>query len=78
MTKLLTAAGILALAAAAVAMTDMDSDQGAALGMDDLMAAYPDLDEATFISADTNGDGGIDQAELAAAREAGLIPMDDG
>ena len=41
--------------------------------MDEFMAAYPEVTPELFVQIDTNGDGMIDQEELDAAVEAGLI-----
>jgi opacity protein-like surface antigen len=36
---------------------------------------YPDLTDADFTAMDTTGDGLLDMAEVAAAQDAGLMPM---
>ncbi|MBT5294917.1 MAG: hypothetical protein HOL32_04885 [Octadecabacter sp.] len=36
---------------------------------------YPDLTDADFTAMDTTGDGLLDIAEVAAAQDAGLMPM---
>ena len=36
---------------------------------------YPDLTAANFTAMDTTGDGLLDMAEVAAAQDAGLMPM---
>lgn len=53
----------------------LDANEDGFLSLAELQAAYPDLTEEAFTEADANGDGVLDQDELAAAREAGLIPM---
>lgn len=46
--------------------------------MEEFMAVYPEVTPEVFAEIDTNGDGLIDEAELEAAIEAGLIePADD-
>ena len=76
--KLIAALAILAASAAAFAMTDLDANGDGGLSMDELLAAYSDMTEAQFLESDANADGVIDEDELAAAREAGLIPADQG
>jgi hypothetical protein len=76
--KIISAAVILVTAAAAFAMTEIDSDGDNMLSMDELQAAYPDMTEAQFGDADTDADGMISEEELANARTAGLIPEDQG
>ena len=51
-----------------------DSDGDGMFSFDEMLVAYPTLTEETFITIDTNGDGGIDEEELAAATEAGVLP----
>ena len=76
--KIIAAATILVTAAAAFAMTEIDSDGDNMLSMDELKAAYPDMTEDQFGDADTDADGMINEEELANARTAGLIPEDQG
>lgn len=76
--KLISAAIVLGTAAAAFAMTNLDSDGDSMLSMDEMTAAYPSFTEAQFSDADTDGDGMINQDELAAARAIGIIPADQG
>ncbi|GKY86820.1 hypothetical protein [Sinisalibacter aestuarii] len=65
------------LLASTPALFAQDADEDGLVTFDELVAAYPDVTEDTFNAADANGDGTLDADELAAAREAGLIPMDD-
>lgn len=50
-----------------------DTDGNGTYSIEELQAAYPDLNEATFGSIDVNADGQVDADELQAAREAGTI-----
>lgn len=50
-----------------------DTDGNGTYSIEELQAAYPDLNEATFASIDVNADGQVDADELQAAREAGTI-----
>lgn len=56
----------------------LDANADGFLSLVELQVAYPDVTEADFIEADTDGDALLDEEELAAAREAGLIPMAEG
>lgn len=80
MTKLtLTAAatavllGAISLPAFAETMVTDANDDGV-FSMEELMAAYPDLNEETFTAVDANADGVVDPDELAEAVTAGLLP----
>ncbi len=74
----LLAAAILATSAAAFAMTEIDANGDGGVSYEEMLAAYPDFSEADFFNADTDGNGMIDEAEQAAARDAGLWPDDQG
>lgn len=50
-----------------------DTDGNGTYSFEELQAAYPDLNDATFTSVDVNGDGQVDADELQAAREAGTL-----
>ncbi len=71
--KLMIAAliGLGASTAAMAAVEDTDGD--GVYSMEELMVAYPDLTEEAFGTIDTTGDGTIDEAELAAAVDAGVL-----
>lgn len=59
------------------ALFAQDADGDGLVTFEELVAAHPEVTEETFAAADTNVDGTLDEEELAAAREAGLIPMAD-
>lgn len=76
MKKLVLAFGALVALGATQAMAQTvvsDTDGNGAYSFEELKAAYPDLNEATFTSVDINGDGQVDADELQAAREAGTL-----
>ena len=54
-----------------------DVDGDGMVSMEEFTAAYPDLTEETFAIADTNADGALDADEIAAAAEAGILPMNE-
>ena len=64
----------LALAGAAHAQTVVtDTDGNGTYSIEEMTAAYPDMNAGLFAKIDVNGDGAVDADELAAAREQGLI-----
>jgi Ca2+-binding EF-hand superfamily protein len=76
--KLLPALVIVTSAAAAFAMTEIDTDGDSLISMEEMQAAYPELTEAQFAQADVDGDGALSEEELAGARAAGILPEDQG
>ena len=80
MTRILipATAAVLVHAAAAVAMSTMDTDADGAVSMEEFKSAYPDLPDTAFMAADADGNGMIDETELADARAAGILPDDQG
>lgn len=65
-------------ATGALAATEMDTDGDGVYSFEEMLAAVPTLTEETFITIDANGDGAVDEAELAAAQESGLIEVSEG
>ncbi|MFX0547357.1 EF-hand domain-containing protein [Roseovarius sp. S1116L3] len=76
MTKYIALAlGMSAMATTAFAdMSAMDTNADGMLTMDEVQAAYPDMTAEQFSEIDSNGDGAVDDAELTAAKDAGLLP----
>ena len=71
----LGAAIVLTLSAGlAGAQSEMDTNGDGIYSFNELLASYPALTEETFGTIDVNGDGGVDDEELASAMEAGLLP----
>lgn len=58
----------------AVAQEVEDNDGDGMYSLEEIQAAYPDVNEDGFAIADTSGDGLLDMNELSAAQDAGLIP----
>ncbi len=76
MTKRLTllTAGLIGLGVATSAMAEAeDTDGDGVYSMEELMVAYPTLTEEIFTTIDSNGDGAVDETELAAAVDAGVL-----
>ncbi len=73
------ALGVLLAATPALFAQDAgpDADGDGLVTMEEFTAAYPDLTEDTFLVADANADGALDADEMAAAAEAGILPMDE-
>lgn len=63
---------LVSQATAQTVVTDLDGN--GVYSMEELVAAHPDLTEAQLSAADSNSDGSVDAAELAAAIAAGHIP----
>ena len=72
---MITTTAVLVLSGAAfAALTDVDTDGDGVASFTEMLALYPTLTEDGFAAIDANGDGVIDEAEMAAAVEGGLIP----
>ena len=71
---LLTLTATALLTAPVFAAGEMDTDGDGVYSFNEMLAAFPTMTEETFIKIDSNGDGGIDEAELTSAQEAGLVP----
>jgi len=63
------------LATAAVAATPVDANGDGLLTLDEVNAAFPDIKADEFSTMDVNADGVLDNSEVAAAQEAGLLPQ---
>ena len=78
MTKL-TAVVLLAASAGAASAQEVDPaidvNGDGFYSFPELGTVYPDLTDAQFTEMDTTGDGLLDMAEVAAAQEAGMMPM---
>lgn len=68
-----------ALLAASVSAEDMtlDADSDGMVTLEEVQAVMPEISAEAFVTMDTNGDGALDDAELSAAMEAGLLPADE-
>lgn len=80
MTKFIVSVlGMSALATSAFAaggIADIDTNGDGLLTVDEVQVAYPDMSTDQFSQIDTNGDGAVDDAELGAAKESGMLPAD--
>lgn len=76
MKKFVLALGVLTAFGAVTAQAQTvvsDTDGNGTYSIEELQAAYPDLNEATFTAIDVNADGQVDADELQAARESGTV-----
>jgi len=75
MTRLVAALlGLPACAFAAIA-AEVDSNGDGLLSVMEVQAILPDITAEQFSSMDLNADGALDEDEVQAAQEAGLIPV---
>lgn len=78
LTKLGTAAALIAFAGAAFAQEadpNIDVNGDGFYSFPEVSTVYTDITEETFTAMDSTGDGLLDMAEVMAAQEAGLMPM---
>ena len=52
----------------------MDTDQDGLYSLAEMRTEYPNLTQQEYDALDTNADGAVDAAELAAAIESGALP----
>lgn len=64
---------LFAAPAFAITVSDVDTDGDSLVSFTEMTVKYPDLTEQAFAEIDTNDDFQVDDAELTAAVEAGLI-----
>ena len=67
---------VLALPAFAMGQngTEADANEDGVLSLEEVQAVFPDMTEDQFTTMDLNGDGTLEDAEVKAAQEAGLMP----
>lgn len=71
---ILPALGIAMLAGPALAATEIDSNGDGLVTLDEAQAVYPEITAESFSAMDRNADGALDDAEIVAAQEAGMLP----
>lgn len=74
MTVALGLAAATAPAGIALAQAVSDTDGNGVYSIEELRAAYPQVNGALFGSVDIDGNGSVDADELQAARENGTLP----
>jgi opacity protein-like surface antigen len=77
LTKVSTLALVLMAGAAAAQEADpnIDVNGDGFYSFPEVSTIYPDLTDADFTTMDSTGDGLLDMAEVAAAQDAGLMPV---
>lgn len=77
-TNTLTAIALSALCVPALAMgagaSELDSNGDGLLSVSEVQAVYPDVTAEQFSAMDLNADGALDDSEVVAAQEAGVMP----
>ncbi|MDF1669035.1 MAG: EF-hand domain-containing protein [Roseovarius sp.] len=66
--------GLGFLANSAIAATEIDANGDGMMTIDEVQAVFPDVSIEAFAEVDTNDDGALDDAEMVAGQEQGLIP----
>ncbi len=66
--------GLGFLANSAIAATEIDANGDGMMTIDEVQAVFPDVSTEAFAEVDTNDDGALDDAEMVAGQEQGLIP----
>jgi len=67
---------LLGTTAFAADFSTMDADADGAISEVEFVAAYPETDEALLSVADQDQNGTLDEAEVTAATEAGILPAE--
>ncbi|MGB7317486.1 MAG: EF-hand domain-containing protein [Planktotalea sp.] len=67
------ATALVAFATSAFAAIEADTNEDGLLSFEEISAAYADVTEDQFSDADVDGDGLLDESEVADAVEAGLL-----
>ncbi|SPJ29347.1 hypothetical protein [Falsiruegeria mediterranea] len=55
----------------------VDANADGVLTLEEVQAAFPELDADSFVAMDQNADGVLDVDEVSAAQTAGLLPDTD-
>jgi len=56
--------------------TQVDANEDGVLSLAEMQTVYPEMTEEQFMAVDLNGDSTLEDAEVKAAQEAGLIPAE--
>lgn len=66
--------GVMAASALSATAGEIDSNGDGLMTIDEVQAVFPDVTAESFAEVDTNDDGALDDAEMVAGQEQGLIP----
>ncbi|WP_371223836.1 EF-hand domain-containing protein [Roseovarius sp. 2305UL8-3] len=74
---LMLGAGVVASAAIAMgdSVVEVDANGDGLMTIDEVRAVFPDVTTQAFAAVDTNDDGALDDDEMVAGQEQGLIPV---
>jgi hypothetical protein len=76
MTKFIaTLLGFGLAAGTAIAASEIDTNGDGMMTIDEVQAVFPDVSADAFAQADVNDDGALDDAEMVAGQEQGLLPV---
>jgi len=73
-TVLLSTIIVAGLSAISFAAAQVDTNGDGILTLDEVNAAFPEIKAEEFSAMDVNADGVLDNGEVAAAQDAGLMP----
>jgi hypothetical protein len=62
------------LASMAIAATEIDTNGDGVLTLDEVQAVFPEISTESFTAMDANADGALDDTEISAAQDAGMMP----
>lgn len=66
--------GVMAASTLGATAGEIDSNGDGLMTIDEVQAVFPDVTAESFAEVDTNDDGALDDAEMVAGQEQGLIP----
>lgn len=72
------AAVLAAAPALAQQIEEIDTDGDGVVTYEEMVAVYPDTTPEAFAQIDTGADGAVDESELTAAVDAGLVAPTEG
>jgi len=72
----LITAMLLGTSAYAADFNTMDADSDGVITEVEFVAAYPEVPEAALAAADVDQSGALDESEVAAAVDAGILPAE--
>lgn len=76
MTKFIaTLLGFGLAASTAIAASEIDTNGDGLMTIGEVQAVFPDVSADAFAEADINDDGALDDAEMVAGQEQGLLPV---
>lgn len=74
MKTMIATTAALMVSALAVSAAELDADADGMVTIEEMQAVHPETTQDGFAALDTDQDGALNAAELAAAVEAGILP----